>query len=67
MKSNDLRPWIVNEENWTRGYVPAAEDEAARPVTREAFALLLDSAAVSGDSAFVGVCFDIGNETSQGG
>jgi hypothetical protein len=54
-----MRPWLVKDPNWTPGYVPEADESMAAPMTRDALGRLLDSAAASGDSAFIGICFDI--------
>ena len=58
MKAQDLRPWIVQDATWTRGYAPTAEELPVR-MPLEGFERLLESAAVSGDSAYIGVCFDL--------
>jgi hypothetical protein len=57
-----MRPWFVNDPTYTPGYVPIPEEEAGAPMESDAFAQLLDSAAQSGDSAFIGVCLDIGQK-----
>ena len=60
VKAQDLRPFVIEDSYWNPGYAPAklAEDAPAL-VPREGFELMLDSAAISGDSAFIGVCFDL--------
>ena len=59
MKRRDMRPWFVNDPTYTPGYVPHPEEDVAAPMKRDGFGQLLDSAALSGDSAFIGVCFDL--------
>ena len=59
MSSQDLRPFVVEDPYWNPGYAPAQPAADAAQVPREGFELLLDSAAISGDSAFIGVCFDL--------
>jgi len=62
MRANDMRAWLVMDPTWAAGSVPERRDaSAAAPVTRDGFGLLLDSAATGGDSAFIGICFDIDN------
>jgi hypothetical protein len=60
MKAKDLRPWVVNDPTWTPGYVAPSGESIANDVPPGGFEQLLDSAAAAGDSAFIGVCFDIG-------
>jgi len=62
MKTRDLRAWFVNDSNWTPGYVAQLSDEAPASVSREGIEKLLDACAVTGDSAYLDVCFDIDNE-----
>ena len=59
MKAQNLRPWIVQDATWTRGYVAPPSEEVPVRVQLEGFERLLESAAVSGDSAFIGICFDL--------
>ena len=62
MKPRDLRPWYVNDPVWTPGYVAQPEETLPREVPLEGFEQLLESAAFAGDSAFIGVCFEIGDD-----
>jgi len=62
VKARDLRPWFVNDATWTPGYVAPPNDAVPANVTREGLGRLLDSAAASGDSAFLDVCFDVDNK-----
>jgi hypothetical protein len=49
----------VNDPTWTPGYVAPSGQAIPARVPLGGLERLLDSAAASGDSAFVGVCFDI--------
>ena len=63
MKARDLRPFVVQDPHWTPGYVtPADEPVVPTAVTLQGFEGLLNAAASTGDSAFIGVCFDLDGE-----
>ena len=62
VKARDLRPWFVNDRNFTPGYMPPPDEHAPARVTIEGMERLLDSAAVAGDSAYLGVCFELENQ-----
>jgi len=57
--ARDMRAWMVKDPYWTPGYVPRAEEKTPARMPLEALGNLLDAAAFGGDSAFVGVCFDL--------
>ena len=62
MKTPDLRPFVVQDPNWTPGYVPPPVEQApCARMTLDGLKRLLDAAASSGDSAFVGLCFELEN------
>jgi len=60
MKPNDMRPFVIRDAYWNPGYVPVEQDEPAAPMPLASLEQLLDSAAFAGDSAYIGLCFDIG-------
>jgi len=62
MKDRDMRHWLVRDNPWSPAYDERFPARPAVHVSPEALGQLLDSAAFAGDSAFLGICFDLGAE-----